>query len=88
MIDPERWAEFGPGDVGSAWDLTVLGLGWHLRGQSIEDPVARLAWLESAEANEFMTRSSGAWGTTLGAAGATTTEVAPAVESRRTLPRR
>ncbi len=78
VVDAERWAEFGPGAVGVGWDLTVLGLGLHLRGESIEEPHA---WEESAEAKEFMTESSKAWGAALEAAGATSAEVATAVDN-------
>ena len=62
-VDAERWADYGPGAVGVGWDLTLLGLGLHLRGESIDDPDA---WLLSPEAKEFMTGSSKAWGTTPG----------------------
>ncbi len=40
VVPPEMWDRFGPGAVGVGWDLTVLGLGLHLRGGSIGDPSA------------------------------------------------
>jgi len=76
VVDAERWAEYGPGAVGVGWDLTLLGLGLHLRGGSIEDPQA---WEASAEAKEFTTGSSKAWGAALEAAGASSAEAATAV---------
>ena len=76
VVDPQRWAEFGPGAVGVGWDLTLIGLGLHLRGESIDDPDA---WLVSPEVREYMTASSDAWGLALRAAGATPAEVAAAV---------
>jgi uncharacterized protein YndB with AHSA1/START domain len=76
VVDAKRWAEFGPGAVGVGWDLTLLGLSLHLRGGSLEDPVA---WQESPEARDFVTRSSNAWGAANKAAGATTAEAATAV---------
>jgi uncharacterized protein YndB with AHSA1/START domain len=56
----DHWGQFGPGAVGVGWDLTMLGLGLHLRGGMIDDPEA---WVRSAEAREFMTLSSRSWGT-------------------------
>jgi len=74
----DHWAEFGPGAVGVGWDLTLLGLGQHLRGGSIADPDA---WTRSPEARQFMTRSSTAWGEALKATGAATAEVDRMVEN-------
>lgn len=78
VVDAERWAQFGPGAVGVGWDLTLLGLSLHLRGESIEDPDA---WAASPAAREFMTRSANAWGAALEAAGASSAEAATAVEN-------
>jgi uncharacterized protein YndB with AHSA1/START domain len=78
VVEPERWTEFGPGAVGVGWDLALLGLGLHLRGGSIGDPAA---WGQSAEAAEFMTRSSKAWEAAHVAAGATTAEAHTAAEN-------
>lgn len=52
--------------VGVGWDLTVLGLDLHLRGETIDD---LSAWESSPEARDFITRSSAAWGEALQAAG-------------------
>ena len=71
VVDPERWAEYGPGAVGVGWDLTLLGLSLPLRGGSIEDPAA---WLESPEAKTFIAQSSQAWRAAHEAAGATSAE--------------
>jgi hypothetical protein len=75
--DPEKWPEYGPGAVGVGWDLTLLGLGLHLAGESIQDR-DRDAWPRSPEATEFMTRSSDAWRAAHEVAGATATEAATA----------
>lgn len=77
VVDPELWAEFGPGAVGVGWDLTLLGLGMHLRGEVIEDPQA---WEGTPEARQFIVESSGAWGAAFEASGATAAEVAAAIE--------
>ena len=58
-VEPERWAEYGPGAVGVGWDLALLGLGLYLGGGTIDDPAA---WGQSPEAREFMTLSSNSWG--------------------------
>jgi uncharacterized protein YndB with AHSA1/START domain len=78
ITDPERWAEFGPGAVGVGWDLALLGLGLHLKGHAIDDPSK---WESSPEARKFMTESSAAWGAALKASGASSAEVAVAVEN-------
>lgn len=77
-VEPDRWAEFGPGAVGVGWDLTLLGLSVHLRGGSIEDPDA---WGRSPEAKAFVTGSSRAWGAANEAAGATPAEAAAATKN-------
>lgn len=67
----DHWGQFGPGAVGVGWDLTVLGLGLHLRGGMLDDPEA---WVRTAEAREFMTLSSRAWGAAHQASGASAEE--------------
>jgi uncharacterized protein YndB with AHSA1/START domain len=79
ITDPERWAEFGPGAVGVGWDGALLGLTLHLRGGSLDvDPNV---WQASPEGRKFMTESSAAWGAALKASGASSAEVAVAVEN-------
>ena len=76
VVPEEPWAEYGPGAVGIGWDQGMLGLTLHLRGESVEDPVA---WQLSAEGREFATRSSEAWGEANRAAGADSETVARGV---------
>jgi uncharacterized protein YndB with AHSA1/START domain len=76
-VDAERWAEFGPGAVGVGWDLILLGIDWHLGGRETTQP-EREAWVMSAEARDFMTRSSQEWAYANESAGATSTEAAAA----------
>ncbi|ROT31143.1 SRPBCC family protein [Micromonospora sp. HM5-17] len=73
VTDPERWTEYGPGAVGVGWDLTLLGLGLHLAGRTIEDP---RTWEQSPEAREFATLSSNAWGAAAVAGGESPDDVA------------
>lgn len=80
VVEPARWAEFGPGAVGVGWDLTLLGLSRHLLGGSIEDPNA---WFASPEARRFLTGISAAWGRAHEAAGATSDEAAAAARNTK-----
>ena len=57
-VDDEFWGRFGPGAVGVGWDLTLLGLGMHLRGESIGNPEE---FEKSPEAREFTTASCVSW---------------------------
>jgi uncharacterized protein YndB with AHSA1/START domain len=77
IVDPQRWAEYGPGALGVGWDLGLLGLALHLRsgGKAVEDPEA---WMFSPEARRFMTGSATAWGAAMRAGGATEEEAATA----------
>jgi uncharacterized protein YndB with AHSA1/START domain len=77
-VDPKFWGQFGPGAVGVGWDLTLLGLGLHLRGESVGDPNA---WQLTPEARAFMTRSSILWGEAHLAAGADAAEVESTVRN-------
>jgi uncharacterized protein YndB with AHSA1/START domain len=67
VVPDEMWSEYGPGAVGVGWDQGLLGLSLHLRGGSVDDPIA---WQLSAEGRDFATRSSEAWGEANRAAGA------------------
>jgi uncharacterized protein YndB with AHSA1/START domain len=60
-VDPDRWAEFGPGAVGIGWDLALNGLALHLRTGEALDPGEAEAWSMSAEGVEFITGASSAW---------------------------
>ncbi|MFL5754840.1 MAG: SRPBCC family protein, partial [Chloroflexota bacterium] len=67
VVPEEMWDQYGPGAVGVGWEGGMLGLALHLRGGSIEDPIA---WQVSAEGRDYMTRSSEAWGKAYRTAGA------------------
>jgi uncharacterized protein YndB with AHSA1/START domain len=60
-VDPERWTEFGPGAVGVGWDLSLYGLGEHLRTAASLDPAEVEAWSVSSEGIEFITGASDEW---------------------------
>jgi uncharacterized protein YndB with AHSA1/START domain len=76
IVPDEMWEQFGPGAVGVGWDGGVLGLTLHLRGGSVDDPIA---WQVSEEGRAFNTRSSIAWGAAYEASGADPAVVATAV---------
>ncbi|HEX4355916.1 MAG TPA: SRPBCC family protein [Pseudonocardia sp.] len=59
VVDPDRWARYGPGATGVGWDLVVLGLDLHLAG---EPKVDEAAWSASAEGTGYITGSGRAWG--------------------------
>lgn len=54
----DHWATFGPGATGVGWDLTVLGLAWHLAG--VESTHAEFE--ANPEAKEFIRGAATAWG--------------------------
>ena len=81
VADPEMWGKFGPGAVGVGWDLALLGLALHLRGETVRDPAA---WMASAQARELVTASSRAWGAAHEASGASAAEAAEAAENTTT----
>jgi len=76
IVPEDRWAEYGPGAVGVGWDGALLGLTLHLRGGSVDDPIA---WQMSGEGRAFFTRCSEAWGEANRAAGADPAAAARAV---------
>ncbi len=76
IVPDDRWDEYGPGAVGVGWDGALLGLGLHLAGGSVSDPIA---WQISDEGREFFTKSSVAWGEANAATGAEADAVARAV---------
>jgi uncharacterized protein YndB with AHSA1/START domain len=78
VVKPEFWATYGPGATGVGWDLGLLGLALHLRGESVADPTE---FENSPEARRFATESSTAWGAAMVAAGASAQEAASAMEN-------
>lgn len=81
VVPEEFWDQYGPGAVGVGWEGGLLVLSLHLRGGSIDDP---LAWQVSDEGRDFNTRSSQAWGEAHRAAGADEETVARTVANTTT----
>lgn len=63
----EFWDRFGPGAVGVGWDLSLLGLAWHIEawhietGEAVQERFAEETWPLSDEGKAFATSSSDAW---------------------------
>jgi uncharacterized protein YndB with AHSA1/START domain len=57
-VDPQFWAQFGPGAVGVGWDLGLFGLALHLAGLARPEQVAGPP---SASYRDLVTGSSAAW---------------------------
>jgi uncharacterized protein YndB with AHSA1/START domain len=74
-----NWPEFGPGAVGVGWDLTLYGLGLHIRGG--ERPADPMGWMMSPEGKAFSTTSSEMWGEALLATGADPGQVEAMVDA-------
>lgn len=60
-VDPERWAEYGPGAVGVGWDMALYALREHLSSGQPVDPAAAQAWMSSSAGIDFITRASEDW---------------------------
>jgi uncharacterized protein YndB with AHSA1/START domain len=64
-VDPDFWAEFGPGAVGVGWDLALVGLGWHIDGGdpgAAIDPELRATFDTSPDGVALVTAAARAWG--------------------------
>lgn len=66
--DAEFWTQFGPGATGVGWDLSLLGLAFHLVAGTGR-PSDENAWVTSAPEQDFIRASSARWGEASAAAG-------------------
>ncbi|HJU97800.1 MAG TPA: SRPBCC family protein [Jiangellaceae bacterium] len=60
-VDPDLWAQFGPGAVGVGWDLALFGLDQHIASGATVDQAEAAAWLVSPEGVEFAQLCSEGW---------------------------
>jgi len=59
-VEPDRWAEYGPGAVGVRWDMGLLGLARHVE-LGIVTPLETPEWSATDEAKAFIAGSSESW---------------------------
>lgn len=82
-VGGDHWDQYGPGAVGVGWDLTLVGLGEHLRTGATLDPKAAEAWTLGPEGKQFVRGSSDDWARASIAAG-TPAAAATAAAARTT----
>lgn len=56
-VDPEMWAQFGPGAVGIGWEMALMGLGEHLAAPEAARPSPE----DMPDLSGFMDASASAW---------------------------
>jgi uncharacterized protein YndB with AHSA1/START domain len=75
-VDPQMWAEFGPGAVGIGWEMSLMGLAMHL-----DDPTTvPRDQVPTSDLPGILTASSTAWGEVSIAAGTDAEEARAAAE--------
>jgi uncharacterized protein YndB with AHSA1/START domain len=60
-VDPDVWAQFGPGAVGLGWDLGLLGLGLHIESGAPVDPELAATFNFLPEGVEFIRLAAAGW---------------------------
>ena len=60
-VDPDFWAQFGPGAVGVGWDLALRGLGLHLESGEALDAAEAMAFDVSPDGVAFVGVAAGGW---------------------------
>ncbi|MBX6387892.1 MAG: SRPBCC family protein [Frankia sp.] len=60
-VDPQFWAQFGPGAVGVGWDLALLGLAMHIQTGQPVDPEVQAGFTFTPEGLELVRRSASGW---------------------------
>lgn len=60
-VDPDRWAEFGPGAVGIGWDLSLMSLGLHISSGAQLDPGEAAAFPASPDGTKFIQVAAAEW---------------------------
>ena len=61
-LPPGFWETYGPGATGVGWDMGLLGLALHLRGDAELPPEAAEGWMLGEEGRRFARRSADGWG--------------------------
>lgn len=60
-VDPDFWAQFGPGAVGVGWDLAMWGLGLHVATGEAVDPEMGMAFPMTPEGRAFVEVAASGW---------------------------
>lgn len=60
-VDPDFWAQYGPGATGLGWDLSLIGLGAYVDDGAGYEPAAQEAWSGSAEGAAFLNAAGRSW---------------------------
>ncbi|WP_028659141.1 SRPBCC family protein [Nocardioides insulae] len=80
VVDPDFWAQFGPGAVGVGWDGALRGLGLHLESGAALDAAEVEAWTLSPDGVAFTRAAATGWGEAAIADGDDTTAAREAAE--------
>jgi uncharacterized protein YndB with AHSA1/START domain len=60
-VDPDMWAQFGPGAVGVGWDLALMGLGLHIETGEPVDREAGMNFPLTPAGLEFVRGAAAGW---------------------------
>jgi uncharacterized protein YndB with AHSA1/START domain len=62
-VDPDFWAQFGPGAAGVGWDLGLMGLGLHLDTGAPVDAEEAINWPTTPDGVAFVRHAATGWAT-------------------------
>ncbi len=79
-VDPDFWAQYGPGAAGVGWDLGLLGLGLYLDSGDAVDPAQAERWTVSPSGIEFVRHAAHGWAAAAEADGDAPTAAGEAAE--------
>jgi uncharacterized protein YndB with AHSA1/START domain len=60
-VDPDFWAQYGPGAAGIGWDLGLLGLGLHVDTGEPVDPMYADDWAATEDGIAFVRLAADGW---------------------------
>ena len=60
-VDPDFWAQYGPGATGVGWDLGLMGLGLHLDTGATMEPEEAAAWPTTPPGVAFVRAAATGW---------------------------
>lgn len=60
-VDPDFWAQYGPGATGIGWDLGLLGLGLHVDSGEPVDPMYADDWAATEHGVAFVRLAADGW---------------------------